>query len=514
VEAVEMAEQNALRPVRVFFSYSHRDEELLNELEQGLSLLKRQSFIAGWHDRRIGTGEDWNGAIDRNLEEAEIILLLVSPAFMASDYCWDVEVKRAMERHERREAQVIPVIMRPVDWQEAPFSRLQVLPKDGKPVTRWEDRDEAYLDISRGIRRAVEEINLRTARVPKKVQADGGRAAEAGFHLPTFHRGGVVPPPFFVDREAELAEAERIICSGQSILLSGPLRWGKTSFGKKLIHNLMGEPVDERKRILCGYLNLQQCPDLSPESFLEHTVLNMMGEIARHVFGCKSWTLYESDPTQANPSLKGDDVFTDFVNLYRLVEQRSHSRGDMHPAHLRSQEFVYFVNELMNLIRRKGWTDFFIFYDEANHLPKKFSVELLNGNIEALDSTGMVSMYAANPAAADTFMPLQDFFGYHIGLKPFGEVIHLFRLHALYYFGNPDRVDELPIQPNAAQLLWDLSQGIPYRIQLLADGSFKLAFEQRAGRVEQAHILRAFEELATEKPGEFRAGGAPTGPGS
>src|SRR3954471_1709733 len=114
------APERPAAPISLFYSYSHKDEALRDELETHLSLLKRQGVIAGWHDRRIEAGTEWAGAIDKNLEEAGIILLLVSADFLASPYCWDVEVRRAMERHEAGTARVIPVILRPVDWHSAP----------------------------------------------------------------------------------------------------------------------------------------------------------------------------------------------------------------------------------------------------------------------------------------------------------------------------------------------------------------------------------------------------------
>src|SRR5208337_1290718 len=145
-------------PIRLFYSYSHQDEELRKELENHLSLLRREGLISAWHDRMIGAGDEWKGAIDKNLEEAQVILLLVSSSFLASDYCWDVDTKRAIERHDRGEAGVIPVILRPCDWHGAPFGKIQALPRDGKAVTSWDNRDEAFKDVALGIRRAVEAI--------------------------------------------------------------------------------------------------------------------------------------------------------------------------------------------------------------------------------------------------------------------------------------------------------------------------------------------------------------------
>src|SRR5271157_804367 len=137
-------------PIRLFYSYSHQDEELRKELENHLSLLRRKGLISAWHDRMIGAGDEWKGAIDKNLEGAHVILLLVSSSFLASDYCWDVETKRALERHDRDEAKVIPIILRPCDWQGAPFGKIQALPRDGKAITSWLNRDEAFTDVALG----------------------------------------------------------------------------------------------------------------------------------------------------------------------------------------------------------------------------------------------------------------------------------------------------------------------------------------------------------------------------
>jgi hypothetical protein len=146
-------------PIEVFFSYSHRDEELRDELATHLTMLKRQGIIAAWHDREITAGSDWAGAIDTHLNSASVILLLVSANFLASDYCYDLELGQAMKRHAAGEAQVIPIILKPCDWTGAPFGKLQALPKNAKPVTKWDDRDEAFLDVAQGIRRAIAHTN-------------------------------------------------------------------------------------------------------------------------------------------------------------------------------------------------------------------------------------------------------------------------------------------------------------------------------------------------------------------
>jgi hypothetical protein len=144
--------------IEVFYSYSHVDEPFRAQLVNHLALLRRQGVIANWHDRGISAGTEWKQQIDSHLESAGIILLLVSADFLASDYCYDVEMTRALERHERGEARVTPIILRPCDWMKAPFGKLQALPRDAKPVTTWSDRDEAFLDVARGIRAVAEQL--------------------------------------------------------------------------------------------------------------------------------------------------------------------------------------------------------------------------------------------------------------------------------------------------------------------------------------------------------------------
>ncbi|ETR72570.1 MAG: leucine-rich repeat-containing protein [Candidatus Magnetoglobus multicellularis str. Araruama] len=142
----------------VFFSYSHKDESLRDELETHLKLLQRQSVISTWHDRKILPGTEWDHEIDQHLERARIILLLISADFIASDYCWEKEVKRALERHESGEAVVIPVMLRSCDWQDAPFAKLQGLPKEMKPVKSWPDRDAAWTNVATGIREVAQAL--------------------------------------------------------------------------------------------------------------------------------------------------------------------------------------------------------------------------------------------------------------------------------------------------------------------------------------------------------------------
>lgn len=155
--------------ISVFISYSHEDDDLRNELEIALSALKRQGVIDVWHDRRISAGTQIDTEISEHLDAADVILLLVSSYFIASDYCYGIEMERAMERHKSGQARVIPVILRPCDWQGAPFGQLLALPQDGKPVTKFPDMHDAFLQVSAGLRHVANE--LQAAKRSTEVQA-------------------------------------------------------------------------------------------------------------------------------------------------------------------------------------------------------------------------------------------------------------------------------------------------------------------------------------------------------
>jgi tetratricopeptide (TPR) repeat protein len=211
--------------IEVFYSYAREDESLRDELRKHLAILRRQGVITDWYDRDIALGQEWDEEIKGHLDSASVILLLVSPDFVNSDYCNDVEVKRAMERHDAGEACVIPVVLRPINWKGAPFGKLQGLPTDAKPVTSWENRDEAFVIVSEGIQRAVEALLIKR------------RAQEAAAGKP--RAGAVIPrrPVIgFVARRDEAGQdivgqlKERLVpYSNNLVTLSGAGGIGKTT---------------------------------------------------------------------------------------------------------------------------------------------------------------------------------------------------------------------------------------------------------------------------------------------
>jgi uncharacterized protein YegL len=151
-------------PVKIFFCYAHEDEPLLNKLKTHLRPLQRMGVIDIWHDRDISAGTKWEEEINKHLNEANMILLLVSPDFMDSDYCYGIEMQRALERDQRGEARVIPIILRPVHWQGTPIGKLQALPTNAKPVKSWPDLDDAFYDTVAGIQEAMEKIRTQSIK--------------------------------------------------------------------------------------------------------------------------------------------------------------------------------------------------------------------------------------------------------------------------------------------------------------------------------------------------------------
>ncbi|MEM9090642.1 MAG: COR domain-containing protein [Cyanobacteria bacterium P01_F01_bin.53] len=147
--------------LRLFYSYSHKDEVLRDQLDTHLKILERQGLIQSWHDRRILGGEDWAKEIDTNLQQADIVLLLISADFIASDYCYNIEMQQAMERHHAGKAKVIPVLLRATDFSGTPFKDLQGFPTNMKPVTQWSDRDAAWLNVETGIKEAIAAIKAK-----------------------------------------------------------------------------------------------------------------------------------------------------------------------------------------------------------------------------------------------------------------------------------------------------------------------------------------------------------------
>ena len=147
--------------LKLFISYSHEDEQLKNYLDKHLIMLKRSGKIEVWNDRKLVAGQEWDNGIKKEMQQADIILLLISADFNNSEYIWKQELAAAMERHELGTARVVPVILRKCEWNEMPYAKLQALPNGARPVTEFADKDDAFTDIASGIRLLVDTMLLK-----------------------------------------------------------------------------------------------------------------------------------------------------------------------------------------------------------------------------------------------------------------------------------------------------------------------------------------------------------------
>jgi TIR domain len=150
-----------MQAIEIFFSYAHEDEDLMNIVRRQLIIFEREGIIVKWHDRMILPGQEWEGVIDDRINRAKIILLFISPYFIESKYCYNTEMQVALKRHDRGDATVIPIILRACPWTNSPLGKLQALPKDGKPLNEWGNRDKAGLTVAEGIMVAVQKLRDR-----------------------------------------------------------------------------------------------------------------------------------------------------------------------------------------------------------------------------------------------------------------------------------------------------------------------------------------------------------------
>ncbi|MBE9112243.1 tetratricopeptide repeat protein [Nodosilinea sp. LEGE 07298] len=208
--------------VKVFFSYSHEDESLRDELAKHLKPLERQNKIETWHDRKIDPGTDWRKELDGQLNSADIILLLVSPSFVDSDFCYCTELEQARERHDAGEARIIPIFLRPLDIEAlegTPLQTLKGLPEPSQPITKWENRDEAYVEVAKGIRAVVNKIQQ------EKEIKQAAQSRELTRQSPMRSR---VPDEHYIERD----EAKRLLDRFERVL--------QQPDGQPLLFNICG----------------------------------------------------------------------------------------------------------------------------------------------------------------------------------------------------------------------------------------------------------------------------------
>jgi hypothetical protein len=183
-------------PLKVFYSYAHEDEAIRDRIDEHLKLLARQNLIVGWHDRHLLPGAEWDTVIGEMLISADVVLLLVSRAFMASKYINQVEIPEAMKVHQSGKVRVLPILIEHVPgWTKAPFAKLQVLPSKARAIQDWDDPVDAYHDIARGVGQVVKDIIIEGMFIDR---ISNGKVIERWGQIDTMGmmiQLGVIPTP-------------------------------------------------------------------------------------------------------------------------------------------------------------------------------------------------------------------------------------------------------------------------------------------------------------------------------
>ena len=158
--------------MKAFISYSHHDEHYLERLKIHLTPMRREKRITDWADKDIYAGSDLDSSISDELENSDLFIALISPDYLASNYCYEKEFDKAMAMQEAGRLTIVPVILQPCEWKITPFGKMKALPKDGKAVSEWTNENNAYLDISNEMRRLLD-LNFR-----ENIQMETKRSGE------------------------------------------------------------------------------------------------------------------------------------------------------------------------------------------------------------------------------------------------------------------------------------------------------------------------------------------------
>src|SRR6266516_2618114 len=334
-------------PVTVFLSYAHEDEPLRKELEKHLSLLQRQGLVSTWQDRRIMAGTDWAREIDEHLKNASIILLLISADFLASDYCYGIEMQCALNRDKVSQARVIPIMVRPVNWKGAPFAHLQALPTDARAITIWNNRDEAWTNVAAGIRRVIEElpplsVNLSPAGLPPV------------WNIPYPHN------PLFTGREQLLTQLASTLHAGQPTALSQPQAIsglggiGKTQLALEYAYRyrqkyqaVLWAQAETRENLTSSYLTIATLLNLPEKSEQES---------ARVIAAAKNWLQRNTDwlliLDNADDLALARDFLPPSVGGHVLLTTRAQATGRF--AHCLQVDILSTELGALFLLRRAG----------------------------------------------------------------------------------------------------------------------------------------------------------------
>ena len=327
------------------------------------------------------------------------------------------------------------------------------------------------------------------------------RTKDLDFRVPSFHTGKLFPPEYFLHRDGQIADAKEKLLDRQSFLIVGNRRSGKTSLCNLLMDWLKERSSSHSKgRPVVCYISLERDPRAEVATFLEHTLLSMIAETVRQVFGL----MFAQFQTLDDKTLADDERLRALKTIYQSVLKRSIYQNCPETKPLVPNEFVEYAKDLIDIVQSLGADNFVIFYDEANHLPRGASVEMLLQNADALSSNNFTVVLAASDEMKESFAQLQHQLGhYQVVLGPFNSPQDLVRLVSFYYFKDMSRVSDVPMTQEAITCVWRYSRGLPYQIQCLLKHSFSNTKQCGQCIVSAEHVDNAFRMVLQIWPEYF-----------
>ena len=286
--------------ITLFFSYAQEDERMLTELKKHLQSLKRQGLLTGWYDHNIAAGLEWMQERANQLNAATLIALLISPDYLNSDYIYSSEMSKAMQRHEAGTARILPIFLRPTYWEGTPFAKLKSLPTDARPLTAWQDSDQAYLDVTTGISRVLKEIQAQSARSPEQLASPPPSSQPT----PPQHLFTVpfLRDPFFTGREEILARLHTLLSADQPTALTQPPAIsglggiGKTQTAIEYAHqhrtgysHILWIRSETQQQIISDYLSLATTLNLPEKNAPDQTLI--VNAVKRWLETTPNWLL-------------------------------------------------------------------------------------------------------------------------------------------------------------------------------------------------------------------------------
>ena len=168
--------------INIFIAYAREDNEYLEDMRIEMKQI-RDKAINVWYDGLILPGEKWNKAIKKKLHNSDIVVLLISRYSLASEYFYNIEMTEALERHDKEDTIVVPIILTPCSWQNTPLSALQLLPSNATPISKWEHgKEDAWYEIGRGIEKTITNVQLRLEEKKRLDKAEKKRKEEEKRH--------------------------------------------------------------------------------------------------------------------------------------------------------------------------------------------------------------------------------------------------------------------------------------------------------------------------------------------